>query len=145
MVQKSAEHKKKPQTIKRHKCSKNSTKNIPKNYANTIIVFAKKHQEIVKQILDQFPSVDFGDFMNYLYEKKDKINSISGLRSFWGDEDNPVLAKITRIVSNLFFRRHSYEYIFNSKVTDYSNHTKYRTRLVEALRNPEGFVSIKQY
>jgi hypothetical protein len=50
-----------------------------------------------------------------------------------------------RIISNLFFRKHCLEYIFNSRISNYSSHVKYRQTLWTALRNPEQFNHIKEY
>ena len=50
-----------------------------------------------------------------------------------------------RIISNLFFRKHCLVYIFNSRISNYASHVKYRQTLWSALRNPEQFNHIKEY
>lgn len=76
--------------------------------------------------------------------KKRKVNSIADLRSLWVEEENP-FAKATRILSGIFLKRHSLCYIFNSRVTNYQGHIKYRYRLIEALKEPTKFTSIKMF
>lgn len=87
----------------------------------------------------------FSSFMSTLRSRKRRINSIADLRSFWLEAEEEDFPKITRILSNVFLRYYSLEYIFNSRISNYAGHVKYRGRLVEALRNPKTFTSIKQY
>lgn len=87
---------------------------------------------------------DFGNFINVIRMKKRKVNSIADLRSLWLDSENP-FAKATRILSNIFLKKYSMSYIFNSRVTNYQGHIKYRYRLIEALREPKQFTSIKMF
>ena len=84
-------------------------------------------------------------FMNILRTKKSKINSIADLRNFWLEAEHGDFPKVARILSNVFLRHFSLEYIFNSRISNYYGHVKYRARLIEALRNPSHFTSIKQY
>jgi hypothetical protein len=87
---------------------------------------------------------DYTGFMATIKMKKRKVNSIADLRSLWLDEENP-FAKATRILSGIFLKRHSLPYIFNSRVTNFQGHIKYRYRLIEALREPKQFTSIKMF
>ena len=50
-----------------------------------------------------------------------------------------------RIISNLFFRKYALEYIFNSRISSYNSHIKYRSSLWQALKQPETFNHIKEY
>lgn len=74
--------------------------------------------------------------------EKRQINTILDLRRLWTD---PVIGECMRIVSNLFFRRYAMDYIFNSRISNYSSHIKYRKSLWNALKNPESFNHIKEY
>ena len=69
-------------------------------------------------------------FMNILRARKNKINSIADLRSFWLEAEQEDFPKIARILSNVFLRHFSLEYIFNSRISNYSGHVKYRARLI---------------
>lgn len=50
-----------------------------------------------------------------------------------------------RIVSNLFLRKYSFNYIFNSRICNFKSHVKYRYRLCEAIKDPKAFKHIKDY
>lgn len=136
---------KKKNKIKKAKPQKNETKNIPKNYGKAIVSFIENNKELVKRVLSKFSSMTYISFMNILRARKNKINSIADLRSFWLESDDDEFPKIARILSNVFLRHFSLEYIFNSRISNFSGHVKYRARLIEALRDPEHFTSIKQY
>ena len=123
---------------------KNETKNIPKNYGKAIISFIERNEKLVRRVLHIADTNDYNSFMNTIRQKKRKVNSIADLRSLWVDEENP-FAKTTRILSGIFLKRHSLSYIFNSRVTNFQGHIKYRYRLIEALREPKQFTSIKMF
>ena len=123
---------------------KNETKNIPKNYGKAIISFIERNEKLVRRVLNTTDSNDYNAFMNTIRQKKRKVNSIADLRSLWVDEENP-FGKATRILSGIFLKRHSLSYIFNSRVTNFQGHIKYRYRLIEALREPKQFTSIKMF
>jgi hypothetical protein len=86
--------------------------------------------------------IPFGDFMARMREEKRIINTIADLRRLWTD---PVLGKCMRTISNLFFRKHAMHYIFNSRISNYSSHIKYRQSLWQALKNPTAFNHIKEF
>jgi hypothetical protein len=68
------------------------------------------------------------------------INTIADLRRLWTD---PLIGKCMRVISNIFFRKHALNYIFNSRISNFSSHVKYRQSLWHALRNPDSFNRIK--
>lgn len=98
----------------------------------------------MRRVLMSSGNSDYTGFMATIKMKKRKVNSIADLRSLWLDEENP-FAKATRILSGIFLKRHSLPYIFNSRVTNFQGHIKYRYRLIEALREPKQFTSIKMF
>lgn len=98
----------------------------------------------MRRVLQSADTNDYHAFMNTIRQKKRKVNSIADLRSLWVDEEN-AFAKATRILSGIFLKRHSLSYIFNSRVTNFQGHIKYRYRLIEALREPKQFTSIKMF
>jgi hypothetical protein len=120
---------------------KNETKNIPKNFGKGIISFISKNERKVKALLVA-ERIPFGDFMARMREEKRIINTIADLRRLWTD---PVLGKCMRTISNLFFRKHAMHYIFNSRISNYSSHIKYRQSLWQALKNPTAFNHIKEF
>ncbi len=63
---------------------------------------------------------------------KQKINTIAELRELWTGEKGTCM----RIISNLFLRKYALEYIFNSRISSYSSHIKYRGSLWQALKEP---------
>jgi hypothetical protein len=68
--------------------------------------------------------------MSILKSKKKRINSIADLRAFWLEDEHKDFPKVVRIISNVFLRYHSLEYIFNSRISNFASHIKYRGRLV---------------
>jgi hypothetical protein len=86
--------------------------------------------------------IDYNSFINRLKELKKTVNTIADLRNMWVDEKH---SKLIRIVSNLFFRKFSLHYIFNSRITNYNSHIKYRQSLWKAIESPESFNCIKYY
>jgi hypothetical protein len=86
--------------------------------------------------------VPFEDFFSDMLEFKKTINTIADLRRLWIDYK---YAKCMRVVSNLFFRKYSLSYIFNSRICNFRSHIKYRHRLAEAVTNPKAFKHIKEY
>lgn len=86
--------------------------------------------------------VPFEDFFTEMVEFKKTINTIADLRRLWIDYK---YARCMRIVSNLFFRKYSLSYIFNSRICNFRSHIKYRHRLAEAVRDPRNFKHIKEY
>ena len=86
--------------------------------------------------------IDYNDFLEELRERKKSINTIADLRSLWLDYK---YAKCMRVLSNLFLRKYALQYIFNSRICNYSSHIKYRHRMREAIYNPTSFRHIKDY
>lgn len=80
--------------------------------------------------------------MDELRRKKKNINTIADLRSLWTESR---YSQEIRMLSCLFLRKHSLQYIFNSRVSNFASHIKYRAKLREALTDPQGFRNIKDY
>lgn len=118
---------------------KNETKNIPKNFGKGIISFIERNDQKVRSLLSKH-SVNYHEFMQRMRVEKKIINTIADLRRLWTD---PLLGKCMRVISNIFFRRYALNYIFNSRISNFSSHVKYRQSLWQALRNPESFNRIK--
>ena len=120
---------------------KNETKNIPKNYGKAIISFIEKCKQRVSEICSH-TGVPFEEFYEEMLETKKSINTIADLRRLWVDYK---YAKCMRIVSGLFLRKYSMSYIFNSRISNFRSHIKYRHRICEAIKDPQKFRHIKDY
>lgn len=118
---------------------KNETKNIPKNFGKGIISFIERNETCVNELLEQ-EGVSLDVFLGRMKDEKRVINTIADLRRLWTD---PVIGKPMRVISNVFFRRHALHYIFNSRISNFSSHVKYRQSLWQALRSPHAFNRIK--
>jgi len=64
--------------------------------------------------------------MDELSKKKKNINTIANLRDLWVDFK---YSRCMRILSNQFLRKHALQYIFNSRISNFTSHVKYRKRL----------------
>ncbi len=120
---------------------KNQTKNIPKNFGKGIISFIEKNPSKVKILADKY-KFNSNDFTKKLKELKRSINTIADLRNLWVDEQ---YAQSLRILSNLFLRKYSLHYIFNSRICNFGSHIKYRQSLWKAIEDPKSFNHIKYY
>jgi hypothetical protein len=87
-------------------------------------------------------SVTYDELLEEFKTRKKHINTIADLRSLWTDGK---FCREMRILSYLFLRKHAMQYIFNSRVTNYASHIKYRMKLRDALRDPGSFRNIKDY
>lgn len=118
---------------------KNETKNIPKNFGKGIISFIERNDQKVRALLAR-NNLNYQDFLQRMRLEKKIINTIADLRRLWTD---PTFGGVMRIISNIFFRKHALNYIFNSRISNFSSHVKYRQSLWQALRNPDSFNRIK--
>lgn len=123
---------------------RNETKNIPKNFGKAIVSFIEKQEKLTMSILQRFPNLDYAQFILEMRQRRRRINSIADLRALWLEAENR-FAEPTRILSLIFLKKHSLPYIFHSRVTNYEGHIKYRYRLMEALKDPQNFTSIKSF
>lgn len=62
------------------------------------------------------------------------MSKMEDLRGLWSDSK---FGKVMRIVSENFFRKHSYNWIFNSRIQDFKSTLKYKARLEQFLSEPE--------
>lgn len=112
--------------------NKNETKNIPKNFGKAIIIFVEKNKKMLRPIFER-ENIEFRQVFEELQKMKKNINTIADLRYFWTECE---YSKSMRIVSNLFLRKYSYSYIFNSRIKSRLCHVKYKKRLEEAIKEP---------
>lgn len=50
-----------------------------------------------------------------------------------------------RVISEFFLKKYTCFWIFNSRVEKVSSPLKYRLRLLEAVKNPDAFNTLKWY
>lgn len=74
---------------------------------------------------------------------KRRLKSIYHLKSLWLQESP--FSKAYRIISLEYLRRHSLQYIFNSRVETFANHIKYRYRIIESVKDPMNFTVMKEF
>ena len=99
----------------------------------------EKNEKKMRALLLQH-KLPFHSFKNAMRHEKKTINTIADLRRLWTAEP---YCRCLRIISNLFFRRHALDYIFNSRISNYASHIKYRQSLWEAVKHPQDFNHIK--
>jgi hypothetical protein len=92
----------------------------------------------------QHCGVDFAEFMEYYQGMEKSFGSMAKLRSLWIDAENPY-AKVFRIISKEYVRKHSLAYIFNSRVVNIARHIKYRYIIECSIANPARFTHMKEY
>lgn len=97
------------------------------------MAFALTHQEATKHVLKKFKAGSYKDFVYFLEESKKEITTIAQLRSLW--VDNPY-EQVLRTLSCHFLRKHSLNYIFNSRINNHGTHIKYRQRFLEVIKAP---------
>lgn len=128
-----------PIVVKHH--PKNETKNIPKNYGKAIITFIERNRQRVNRLCEG-RDYCYADIIGEFRHRKRNINTIEHLRELWLSSR---YAREMRILSNLFLRKHALQYIFNSRITNFSSHIKYRHKLLEGVSCPNEFNNIKDY
>ncbi len=119
------------------------SKNIPKNYGKAIITFIRKNEDFTRRVLARL-GMEYSAFMRNLRGLRSNLNTISQLRAIWMEEENE-FAKAYRILSIEYLRKHSLEYIFNSRVENFYKHIKYRYKVIESVSDPMAFTCMKEF
>ena len=104
----------------------NETKNIAKNYGKAIIAFIQAHRQLFRKICKtcSTPPQRVLEDLPYL---KTTLSTVAGFRKIWTEYR---YASCMRRVSNLFLRKVSLSYIFNSKIDNIRSHVKYRCKFL---------------
>jgi hypothetical protein len=105
----------------------------------------RKYSDLIKPILNA-SNLTVSDLLASIRRHKKEVNSINYLKLIWGhsDKTDPIF-KCIRILSYVFMRKRCLEYIFNSRIKNYSTHIKYRKRIMEGIQNTADFTCIKQF
>lgn len=77
-----------------------------------------------------------------LKRKKRGLNRIADLRKIWSEG---VFSKEVRILTEVFLKKHSLQWIFNSRLENLKFPIKYRRRMLDGVRNPVDFFYLKDY
>ena len=117
-------------------------KNDPPLYAKSQTLFCTYsqskqyfHPRIFQSIYLFIKNIE--KFMKHMY-------SMSDLRKLWLEDSNKH-AKLTRMISMNFLRKHSFQYIFNSRIKIYDRNLKYRRRIIQGVQNPQSFSILKDF
>lgn len=127
-----------------------STKNITINYGKAIASFATSHLAIF--YLEPYlitEGVTLSEFVGYINKAKDTIGGIHSFRSLLliENKDEPkvmVYKKLFRMLSEVFIKYFSVNWIIHSKVTHKMVYLKYRSKMLRRVQNPEHFTYIKR-
>ncbi|KAM3132541.1 hypothetical protein pb186bvf_015354 [Paramecium bursaria] len=91
--------------------------NVQKNFAKAIVSFACKNRKILEKLLGQETS----PFLRLMNSLKNKLRNVTHITQHTEDEKY-LLA--FRIISQLFLRKESVAYIYNSKIHQKTSHLK---------------------
>jgi len=128
-----------------------SCKNIMKNYSRVLVKFALSKLAVpyLKVILYE-EGVGLQDFLNFLKERRTKINCIKSLKELLLiEEKDPekikVIKKTFQKISEIFLKFFSVNWIFSSKVSDKLAHLKYRFKMLRRIQNPTYFSYLQDF
>ena len=131
------------------KSQKNSAKNIVKNFGRAIASFCLS--EIALLYLEPLmmrKSVVNESFKKFIYNAKDKIDSISTFRSLLLSEevDSDEISAFKRIfqeMSIIFIKYFSVNWIFSSRLLNKIAHLNCRFKMLRRIMNPQYFTYLK--
>jgi len=129
--------------------SANPTKNVIINFGKAIASFASSSlavpyiQSYVKE-----GQVDFKGFGEFIAPRKSSIGGIESFRTLLitqnGDnEEVQMFKQIFKMLSEVFIKYFSVNWIIHGKVTQKTVYLKYRHCMMRRIQNPEHFTNIK--
>lgn len=84
--------------------------------------------------MSQYPcAINYEDLCETLENIKNNVRTKDQLLELWRHE---IYGQVMRIVSDHFFRKKAYDYIFNSRVEDLRSALKYKPRLQQFVADP---------
>ena len=126
------------------------TKNIVINYGKAIASFATSSIAVdYLQPALQREDIALDDFVSFVDETKGRIVGIASLRSLLliGNEDEPktvACKKIFQMISEVFIKYFSVNWIMHSKVIHKLVYLKFRSKMLRRVQNPELFTYVKR-
>jgi len=137
-----------PKTKSTSQCS--NTKNITINYGKAIVSFATSHLAIpyLTNFLLQ-ENVSLSQFIAFVGQAKDNIGGISSFRSLLlispsDDKDVAAYKRVFKLISEVFIKYFSVNWIINGKVTHKLTYLKYRFKMLRRIQDPEHFTYIRE-
>jgi len=126
-----------------------ATKNIVKNYGKAICSFACSDlaSPYLSPMLREH-GVQLKKFIEFIMKAKDGIESILSFRNYLlvTEEDSEETAKFKKIfslISEVFIKYFSVNWIFSGRLTYKESHLKFRFKLLRRIKNPEAFITLK--
>ncbi len=129
--------------------SANPTKNVIINFGKAIASFASSGLAV--PYIQSFmggKQADFKGFIDFIAQRKSSIGGIESFRTLLiiqkGDSEEVKLFKqIFKMVSEVFMKYFSVNWIIHGKVTQKTVYLKYRHCMMRRIQNPEHFTNIK--
>jgi len=126
-----------------------ATKNISKNYGRAICSFAASHiaYPYLEKILEN-EGISSRVFLVYINEIKEKIDGLQHFRSVLmvNEADSEEILAIKKCfvkISEVFIKKFSVNWIYNSKVFHKEAHLKFRFKMLRRIQCPELFTYLK--
>jgi hypothetical protein len=85
--------------------------------------------------------IKYEDLNNDCQRRKRSMSKIGDLQELWIDKNR--FSKEMRVISEHFLRKWSSNWIFNSRITDYTCHLKYCRILANLIQKPSEFINLR--
>jgi len=127
----------------------NPTKNVIINFGKAIATFATSGLAVpYVQSFMGTAQVDFKGFVDFISQRKSSIGGIESFRSLLviqNDDSAELRAfkQIFKMLSEVFLKYFSVNWIIHGKVTQKTVYLKYRHSMMRRIQNPEHFTNIK--
>jgi len=128
--------------------SSRAVKNVAKNYGRAICSFASS--DLAKPYLTNLAmkeGVGLDDFVNYVKNMKEKIDGLFRFRSLLlkesGNSDHKAYKKMFQMISEIFIKYFSVNWIFHSKIQYRQTHLNFRFKMLRRIQNPELFTYLQ--
>jgi len=127
----------------------NPTKNVIINFGKAIATFATSGLAVpyIQSYMGR-ARVDFKGFVDFISQRKSSIGGIESFRSLLviqNDDSTELRAykQIFKMLSEVFIKYFSVNWIIHGKVTQKTVYLKYRHSMMRRIQNPEHFTNIK--
>jgi len=132
------------------------TKNIVTNFGKQMAAFAASDlalpylEDIVKKLTSQGEKIKLSSFQAFIGKTRGNISSIDSLRSLVleteTDSETTILCKkVFRMISEVFIKYFSVNWIIHGRITYKMPHLKFRYKMLRRIQNPSCFTYLKGY
>jgi len=132
------------------------TKNIVTNFGKQMAAFAASDLalpylgDIVKKLVSQGDNIKLSSFQEFIGKTKGSISSIDSLRGLVleGENDSEMTIlckKVFRMISEVFIKYFSVNWIIHGRITYKMPHLKFRYKMLRRIQNPSCFTYLKGY